>query len=147
MAELGLNVFQVIQNELIQREGNRSTLGIGYRLAILEEKITNSEAANRNAKIWKPWHAIAPISAQTPDSKAKTDSARRTLLSRKGADRNKDDKDPTKLPRDEEMWEIHADFPRTLMQFKELQFHRQSYKYLLISIPLSISTAAMSSSS
>ncbi|KIX08995.1 uncharacterized protein Z518_00073 [Rhinocladiella mackenziei CBS 650.93] len=123
--EFGLNVFQVIQNELLSREGNRSTLGLGFRLAIIEERIKNHEAKTKNSHIWRPYHAIAPISALTPEAKAIVDGQKKRLLARRGANPTKDDKDPTKHMRDEELWEVHPDFPRTVLEFKELQFHRK----------------------
>jgi hypothetical protein len=126
MAELGLNVFQVIQNELISREGNRGTLGLGSRLAILEERMLNSEAINRNGKIWKLNHAVSPITSLTPAAREKSEQARSALLNRRGAKKDKDDKDPAMLPRSDEIWEVHTNFPRSLGDFKELQFHRKN---------------------
>lgn len=123
MAELGLNVFQVIQNELITREGNRSTLGLGFRLYIIEERIKNAEAISQNNRIWKPYHTIRPVSALIPEARQMVERKRQRLLDRKGA-KEKDDKDPTKLIRDEEIWAVHRYFPRTVLEFKNLQFHR-----------------------
>lgn len=124
MAEIGLNVFQVIQNELLSREGTRSTLGIGFRLAIIEERIKNHEAKTKNGLVWKPYHSLVPVSALTPETREAVESAKRKLLERKGAKPAKDDKDPTMLMRDEELWLVHRDFPRSVLEFKELQFHR-----------------------
>lgn len=126
MAELGLNIYQVIQNELITREGNRQTLGIGFRLAIIETKIDNAEAANRNGRIWKLHHSIAPIKGLTPSARKAAKAQERKLLRQQGADRHRDTKDPTKLIRDEEVWDVCEWFPRTLLEFKELQFSRKS---------------------
>ncbi|OQV10239.1 hypothetical protein CLAIMM_14267 [Cladophialophora immunda] len=122
-AELGLNIFQVIQNELIQREGNRSTLGLGFRLSILEDRLKNQEARTKNGLIWRPYHAIAPISAPTPEARAAVEAQRKRLLERKGAKPTKDDKDPTMHVRDDELWKVHRHFPRTVVEFKELRFH------------------------
>lgn len=122
--DLGLNIFQVVQNELLSREGSRSTLGLGFRLAVLEERLKNHESKSKNSLVWRPHHAIAPISSLTPESKRLADAERRRLLSRRGA-KAIDDKDPTMLPRHEESWEVHPDFPKTVMEFKELQFHRK----------------------
>lgn len=124
MAEIGLNVFQVIQNELISREGNRGTLGLGFRLAIIEERMINAEAVSRNNKIWKLHHAITPITTLTPTAREASEKQKTALLNRRGANKHKDDKDPAMLPRGEERWEVHSSFPRTLLEFKELQFHR-----------------------
>lgn len=124
MAELGLNVFQVIQNELLSREGTRSTLGIGFRLAIIEERLKNHDAKTKNGLVWKPLHTLSPISALTPEAREASETQRRRLLERKGAHPFKDDKDPTMLIRDDEQWLVHRDFPRTVLEFKELQFHR-----------------------
>lgn len=131
MAELGLNVFQVIQNELLSREGTRSTLGIGFRLSIIEERIKNHEAKSKNGLVWKPHHSIMPISAVTPEARDMVESQRRKLLERKGARPLKDDKDPTMMIRDDETWLVHRDFPRTVLEFKELQFHPEWVRSLL----------------
>lgn len=131
MAELGLNVFQVIQNELLSREGTRSTLGIGFRLSIIEERLKNNEAKTKNGLVWKPLHALIPISALTPEAREVSESQRRRLLERKGARPSKDDKDPTMLIRDDELWLVHRDFPRTVLEFKELQFHPEWVRSLL----------------
>lgn len=123
-AGLGLNVFQVIQNELITREGNRSTLGLGFRLAIIEDRLRNQEARSKNGLVWRPYHAVAPITAPTPDARARVEAQKKRLMERKDAKPSKDDKDPTMHMRDDELWEVHRDFPRTVLEFKELQFHR-----------------------
>jgi ribonuclease D len=125
-AELGLNLFQVFQNELIQREGSRQTLGLGFRLAIIEDRLKNQEARSKNALIWKPHHSISPLLAPSPQARATVEAQRRRLLERKGARPTKDDKDPTMLMRDDELWEVHRDFPRTVLEFKELQYWRRS---------------------
>ncbi|KIX99372.1 uncharacterized protein Z520_04948 [Fonsecaea multimorphosa CBS 102226] len=130
-AELGLNIFQVIQNELIQREGNRSTLGLGSRLSILEDRLKNQEARNKNGLIWRPYHAIAPISAPTPEARATVEAQRKRLLERKGANPTKDNKNPTMHVRDDEFWLVHRHFPRTVVEFKELQFHPDWVRSLL----------------
>ncbi|EXJ69801.1 uncharacterized protein A1O5_06872 [Cladophialophora psammophila CBS 110553] len=123
-AGLGLNIFQVIQNELIQREGNRSTLGLGSHLSILENRLKNQEAKTKNGLVWRPHHTIAPIFAPTPETRAIVEAQRKRLLERKGAKLTKDDKDPTMHVRDDELWEVHRHFPRTVLEFKELRFHR-----------------------
>jgi len=125
MAELGLNIYQVIQNELITREGNRSTLGLGFRLAIIETKIHNVENIARNGRIWRLHHSISPVRALTPESRRATKAREKKLLSMKGTDKHKDPKDPTKLIREEEVWDVAEWFPRTLLEFKELQFSRE----------------------
>jgi hypothetical protein len=125
MAELGLNVFQVIQNELISREGTRSTIGLGARLTVLEERLRNNEAFTKNGLIWRLNHAVHLISAVTPESRIKIEEERRKLMSRRGANKEKDEKDPTMLPRHQELWGIHKNFPRTILEFKQLQFHRK----------------------
>jgi len=130
-AELGLNVFQVIQNELLSREGTRSTLGIGFRLSIIEERLKNNEAKTKNGLVWKPRHALQPISALTPEARQASESQRKKLLERKGARPSRDDKDPTMLIRDDELWLVHRDFPRTVIKFKELQFHPEMVRSLL----------------
>ncbi|KAK5088121.1 hypothetical protein LTS08_004820 [Lithohypha guttulata] len=122
MAEIGLNVYQVIQNELLAREGDRQSLGLGFRLAIIEIKITNCENTARNGRIWKLNHAISPLKALTPDARRAAKAQERKLLRQRGRDSHRDPKDPTKLIRDEEIWEIAEFFPRTLLDFKELQF-------------------------
>ena len=122
-AGLGLNVFQIIQNELITREGNRSTLGLGFRLAIIEERLKNQEARSKNGLVWRPQHTIAPITAPTPQARAIVEAQKKRLLERKGANSTKDDKDPTMHMRDDELWDVHRDFPKTVLDFKELQFH------------------------
>jgi hypothetical protein len=124
-AGFGLNIFQIIQNELITREGNRSTLGLGFRLAIIEERLRNQESRSKNGLSWRPHHRIAPIKAPTPRAREIVEAQKKRLLERKGADPLKDDKDPTKHVRDDELWEVHRDFPRTILEFKELQYHRE----------------------
>ncbi|KAK5404438.1 hypothetical protein LTR06_009585 [Exophiala xenobiotica] len=128
--DLGLNLFQVIQNELLSREGSRSTLGLGFRLAILEERLKNHEAKSKNALIWRPNHSVAPIATLTPEAKRLAEAQRKRLLERRGA-KPVDDKDPTMLPRDEEVWEVHPHFPKTVLEFKELQFHPDWVRSLL----------------
>ncbi|OAP57686.1 hypothetical protein AYL99_08424 [Fonsecaea erecta] len=130
-AELGLNIFQVIQNELIQREGNRSTLGLGFRLSIIEDRLKNQDARIKNGLIWRPYHAIAPISAPTPEARAIVEAQRKRLLERKGAKPTKDDKDPTMHVRDDELWAVHRHFPKTVVGFKELRFHPDWVRSLL----------------
>jgi len=122
--ELGLNVFQIFQNELLSREGNRSTMGVGSRLAAIEERLKNHEAQSRNGHAWRPQHSLCPLSSLTPEARNLAEQQRRKLLERKGASITKDDKDPTKLVRDDEIWEVHPHFPRTVWEFKQLQFHR-----------------------
>ena len=124
--DTGLNVFQVIQNELLSREGTRSTIGLGARLIVLEERLKNNEAVAKNGLAWKLHHAAHAISAVTPDARSKIEKERERLLSRRGANKEKDEKDPTMLPRHQEAWEIHKHFPRTILEFKQLQFHRKS---------------------
>lgn len=124
--DLGLNVFQVIQNELLSREGTRSTLGIGFRLAIVEERIKNHEAKAKNGLIWRPHHAMAPISSLTPEARDLVEAQRKRLLERRGARPARDDKDPTMHIREEEIWDMHRHFPKSVLEFKQLQFHRKS---------------------
>lgn len=123
-AGFGLNIFQILQNELITREGNRSTLGLGSRLAIIEERLKNQEARSKNGLIWRPHHTIAQVTAPTPQARAIVEAQKKRLLDRKGAHPTKDDKDPTMHMRDDELWDVHRHFPRTVRDFKELQFHR-----------------------
>lgn len=125
MAELGLNIYQIVQNELITREGNRSTLGIGFRLAVIETKIHNAENIARNGRIWKLHHSISPIRYLTPESRRAVKAREKKLVNLHGADKHKDTKDPTKLIREEEVWDVAQWFPRTLLEFKELQFSRR----------------------
>ncbi|ETI24275.1 hypothetical protein G647_03644 [Cladophialophora carrionii CBS 160.54] len=125
-AGFGLNIFQILQNELITREGNRSTLGLGFRLAIIEDRLKNQEARTKNGLIWRPYHTVAPILAPTPRARAIVEAQKKRLLERKGAIPTRDDKDPTMHMRDEELWEVHRDYPRTVLEFKQLQFHRGS---------------------
>ena len=54
---------------MIAREGNRYNLGIGFRFAIIEEKITSAEAISRNGRIWKENHVISPASAMTSEAR------------------------------------------------------------------------------
>lgn len=122
MAELGLNIYQVIQNELITREGNRQSIGLGFRLAIIEHKVENAEAAARNGRIWKLHHSISPIKGLTPEARRAAKAKERKLLRQEGRNHHKDPKDPTMLTREEEIWEVAEWFPRTLLEFKELQF-------------------------
>ena len=123
--DTGLNVFQIIQNELLSREGTRSAIGLGARLTVLEERSKNSEAFAKNGLVWKLHHAVHLISAITPDKRLEIEKERQKLLSRKGANKEKDEKDPTMLPRHQELWEIHKHFPRNVLEFKQLQFHRE----------------------
>jgi len=125
MAEIGMNLYQIVQNELITREGNRSTLGIGFRLAIIETKIHNAENIARNGRIWKLHHSISPIRYLTPESRRKVKATEKRLVNLRNADKHKDPKDPTKLIREEEVWDVSKWFPRTLLEFKELQFSRR----------------------
>ena len=122
--DTGLNVFQVIQNELLSREGTRSTIGLGFRLLVIEERIKNAEACARNGQLWRLHHAVKEVTALTPAARRRMDAQREKLLNRKDANKRKDDKDPTMLPRDEEIWEVHKYFPRSLLEFKRLQYHR-----------------------
>lgn len=131
MAGLGLNVYQVIQNELITREGNRQTLGIGFRLSIIETKVDNCEAISRNGKVWKLHHALSPVKALTPAARRAAKAQERKLLRQKDRDPHRDTKDPTKLMREEEIWEVCGWFPRTLLEFKELQFKPEKVRYLM----------------
>ena len=124
--DLGLNVFQVIQNELITREASRSTLGTGFRLAIIEERIKNAEAINRNGQVWRLNHAVHRVTCLTPGSRRKAEQQKEKLMSRRDAKQGKDDKDPTMMVRDVEDWECHDYFPKTVFQFKQLQTHRES---------------------
>ena len=124
MAELGLNIFQVLQNQLITREGNRSTVGIGFRLLAIEERIKNSEALSRNGKIWRPTHLIHAISAVTPETRAAAEVSKRKLLDRRGAKKDRDEHHPAMLVREEERWAVHRHFPKTIHDFKQLQFYR-----------------------
>ena len=121
--DLGLNVFQVVQNELLSREGMRSTVGLGFRLQIIEERIKNVEACARNGQLWRLNHAVKEVSALTPSARRRIEQSREKLLNRKDANKHKDDKDPTMMPRDEEIWEVHKHFPRSVLEFKSLQFH------------------------
>lgn len=125
MAEIGLNVFQIIQNELLSREGSRSTLGVGFRLSIIETKINNTQAADRNGRVWKLHHSLASIKALTPKARRAAKAQERKLLKQEGVDGHRDTKDPTKLVRDAEVWEVNEWFPRTVLEFKELQFSRK----------------------
>ncbi|EXJ93534.1 hypothetical protein A1O1_01926 [Capronia coronata CBS 617.96] len=127
----GLSIFQVLQTELLSRENNRSTLGIGFRLAIIEERVKNHEAKSKNNLAWRPQHAITPITALTPETKRVVEAERERLLKRRGANPLKDDKDPTMLIRHEEVWEVHPDFPRTVLEFKELQFRPDIVRSML----------------
>lgn len=123
MVDAGLNAFQILQNELLAREGNRQTMGLGFRLAIIEDKIGNAEATAKNGRVWKLNHALVPLKCLTPDARRRAETERRRLAKIKGADRRKDEKDPVKHMRDNEIWEVCRCFPRTLLEFKELQFH------------------------
>src|SRR5262249_31335140 len=91
---------------------------------IIEERLKNHEAKAKNSLVWRPHHAIMPVAAPTPEARAVVEAQRKRLLERKGANPMKDDKDPTMLMRDEEFWKVHRDFPRTVLEFKKLQFHR-----------------------
>lgn len=122
--DTGLNVFQVIQNELLSREGTRSTIGLGFRLSIIEERIKNAEACARNGQVWRLNHAIKELTALTPEARRQLENARDKLMKRKDANKHKDDKDPTMMPRDEEKWEVHKYFPRSVYGFKQLAYHR-----------------------
>lgn len=121
---LGLNVYQVLQNELLAREGNRQTLGLGFRLATLETKLNNAEAISRNGRVWKLHHSITPVYALTPEARRAGKAEERRLTKLKGAHAYKDLRDPTKMMRDEEVWACCGGFPRTVREFKELQFER-----------------------
>lgn len=131
MAELGLNIYQVIQNELITREGARQSIGIGFRLAIIEHKVENAEATTRNGRIWKLHHAISPVRALTPEARRAAKAKERKLLRQEGRNHHKDPKDPTLLTREEEVWEVAEWYPRTLLEFKELQFSPNRVRELM----------------
>ena len=122
--DTGLNVFQVAQNVLLSREGTRSTVGLGFRLSIIEERIKNAEACARNGQLWRLHHYVKEVTALTPAARRKVEQQREKLLRRKDANRTKDDKDPTMMPRDEEVWEAHKYFPSSILEFKQLQIHR-----------------------
>ena len=115
--DLGLNVFQVLQNELISREGTRSTVGLGSRLTVLEERLKNNEAFAKNGQAWRLHHAIHAISSVTPEARLTIMKEKERLMNRRGANREKDEKDPTMLPRHQELWDIHKHFPRTILEF------------------------------
>lgn len=131
MAEIGLNVYQVIQNELLSREGDRQTLGLGFRLAIIEYKVENAENIARNGRIWKLNHGISPVKCLTPEARRATRAQERKLLRQKDRDPHRDPKDPTKFMRDKEIWEVCDLFPRTLLDFKELQFSPAKVRELM----------------
>lgn len=131
MAELGLNVYQVIQNELLAREGDRQTLGLGFRLAIIEYKVENAECIARNGRIWKLNHAVSPVKCLTPAARRATKAQERKLLRQRDRDPHKDLKDPTKFMREKEVWEVCELFPRTLLDFKELQFNPAKVRDLM----------------
>lgn len=122
---LGLNVYQIVQNELLTREGNRQTLGLGFRLATLETKLNNAEAIARNGRVWRPHHSITPVFALTPEARRAAKAEERRLAKLKNGDRHKDLRDPTKLVRDQEVWDVCQWFPRTVREFKALQFERK----------------------
>lgn len=122
---LGLNVYQVLQNELLAREGNRQTLGLGFRLATLESKLNNAEAVARNGRVWKLHHSITPVFALTPEARRIGRAEEKRLAKLRGSHAYKDTRDPTKLIRDEEVWGVGVGFPKTVREFKELQFDRR----------------------
>jgi hypothetical protein len=78
-----------------------------------------------NSSLWRLHHAIRPISCVTPESRRLVEKERERLLNRRGADKMKDDKDPTMLPRHQEHWVVHKWFPLTVLEFKQLQFYRK----------------------
>jgi hypothetical protein len=123
--DLGFNAVQLLQTELIKREGTRSTVGIGALLNVLEHRLKNSEAFRMNNALRRLNNAIRPVSCATPESRRVVEKERERLLNRKGADKTKDDKDPTMLPRHQEHWAVHKWFPLTVLEFKQLQFHRK----------------------
>jgi hypothetical protein len=65
MAEIGLNLFQILQSELLSRETSCGNLGLGSRFASVMERQTNASAVSYNSQIWRPSHALAPVSALT----------------------------------------------------------------------------------
>ena len=122
MAEIGLNIYQIIQNQLQSKESDRQSLGLGSRLSIIEVKLDNSAALGHNNLISRPHHSIKPLKCMTPESRRDADNARRRLLRQNNRDPHRDPKDPTIFVRDEEVWEVAPHFPRTVLAFKELQF-------------------------
>ena len=126
--DLGLNLFQILQNQLITREGNRSTLGLGYRLHILEVNLQNLSAKSQNARVWMPYHAVAPITGMTPASREQMLREHSRLLShdRKGSKGDKDLRDPSKNLRELEEWKVCDGFPRTVGDFIALRHERKS---------------------
>ena len=130
---LGLNVLQVLQNELQARETNKTGLGIGSRLLNIEARIKNTEAVSRNSRVWRLHHSLAPVSSSfvrynNRDKQKSRDRDRRRsvtdLGSFTGLDR-RDKRDPEKETM-EEVWEVHKWFPETVEEFKELQYWRES---------------------
>jgi len=67
-------------------------------------------------------HSLAPVKALTPKARKAAKAQERRLLRQEGTDKHKDPKDPTKLVRDAEIWEVSEWFPKTVLGFKELQF-------------------------
>ena|SRR5271155_5171303 len=52
MAEIGLNLFQILQNELLSRETSRGNLSLGLRFASIVERQKNTSAVSHNSRVW-----------------------------------------------------------------------------------------------
>jgi hypothetical protein len=111
------------RTELISREGARSTLGLGSRLAILEAQLANSIAIQRNTLLRRAHQRIHPVTAITPASRLKVEREREALLRRqkKGGKEDTKERDPTMLVRAEEKWEVCEGFPLTVAEFWALR--------------------------
>ena len=63
----------------------------------------NSRAFAKNGLVWKLQHAVHLVSAVTPEKRLEIEKERPKLLSRKGANKDIDEKDPTMLPQHQEV--------------------------------------------
>jgi len=51
MAEIGLNLFQILQNELLSRETSHGNLSLSSRFASIMERQKIASAASHNSRV------------------------------------------------------------------------------------------------
>jgi hypothetical protein len=117
MTDIGLNLFQILQNELLSRETSRGNIGLGSRFASITERQKNASAVSHNSRVWRPNHALAPVSALMRECTVHKRKEKQTENAKTSCD-------PTQNLK-EEVWEVHGAFPRTVKEFKQLRFHRR----------------------
>ncbi|KAK3079981.1 hypothetical protein LTS18_003447, partial [Coniosporium uncinatum] len=129
---LGLNVLQVLQNELQSRETSKTGLGLGSRFQNVEERLKNLDAVSRNSRVWRPQHSVAPIAAPVKKPISRKDWEWNNGVSRKDG-RKRGEKhmlNPTADMQEFE-WKVHEFFPRTVGEFQALRHDGEGVRDLL----------------